>query len=81
MNYRYNSINCFILILCSESHLNDTLLKSVHETLRQRITVHYNYAGLSDEEVSKYIFHKLNLAGAADSIINPAVLSATHNFT
>ena len=44
MNYGYDSVNCFTLILCGESHLNDTLRKPVHEALRQRITVHYNYA-------------------------------------
>ncbi len=55
MNYGYDSVNCFTLILCGESHLNDTLRKPVHEALHQRITVHYNYTGLSDEEVSRYI--------------------------
>lgn len=81
MNYGYDSVNCFTLILCGESHLNDTLRKPVHEALRQRITVHYNYSGLSDDEVSKYILHKLQLAGASASIIDTAALAATHSFT
>ena len=51
------------------------------QALRQRITVHYNYAGLSDNEVSKYILHKLQLAGAASTIIEPAALAAAHSFT
>ena len=65
MNYGYDSVNYFTLILCGESHLNDTLRKPVHEELRQRITVHYNYVGLTDDEVSRYILHKLQLAGAS----------------
>ena len=81
MNYGYDSVNYFTLILCGESHLNDTLRKPVHEALRQRITVHYNYAGLSDNEVSKYILHKLQLAGATSTIIEPAALAAAHSFT
>lgn len=81
MNYGYDSVNYFTLILCGESHLNDTLRKPVHEALRQRITVHYNYAGLSDDEVSRYILHKLQLAGASTSIIDPAALAAAHSFT
>ena len=81
MNYGYDSVNYFTLILCGESHLNDTLRKPVHEALRQRITVHYNYNGLSDEEVSKYILHKIQLAGASGTIINPAALAAAHSFT
>ena len=56
MNYGYDSVNCFTLILCGESHLNDTLRKPVHDALRQRSTVHYNYAGLSDDEVFKVHF-------------------------
>lgn len=44
MNYGYDSLNCFTLILCGESHLNNILSKPVHEALRQRITVHYNYS-------------------------------------
>ena len=71
----------FALILCGESHLNDTLRKPVHEALRQRITVHYNYSGLSDGEVSKYILHKIQLAGASVTIIDPSALAAAHSFT
>lgn len=81
MNYGYDSVNYFTLILCGESHLNDTLRKPVHEALRQRITVHYNYSGLTDEEVAKYILHKLHLAGASETIINEAALSAAHSYT
>lgn len=81
MNYGYDSVNYFTLILCGETHLNDTLRKPVHEALRQRITAHYNYAGLSDEEVSQYIIHKIQLAGASSTIIDPAALAAAHSFT
>lgn len=80
MNYGYDSVNYFTLILCGESHLNDTLRKPVHEALRQRITVHYNYSGLDDKEVSDYILHKLRLAGAAPSIIDAAALAAAHSY-
>lgn len=79
MNYDYDSVNYFTLILCEESHLNDTLCKPVHEALRPRITVHYNYAGLSDDdEISKYSLHK-QLAAASTTIIDPAVLADAHN--
>ena len=81
MNYGYDSVNYFTLILCGETHLNDTLRKPVHEALRQRITVHYYYAGLSDDEVSKYILHKLQLTSASTTIIDPAALAAAHSFT
>lgn len=76
MNYGYDSVNCFTLVLCGESHLNGTLRRPVHEALRQRITVHYNYQGLSDEESVTYITHKLECAGATRSIIDDAALGA-----
>ena len=81
MNYGYDSVNYFTLILCGESHLLNTLNKPIHEALRQRITIHYNYSGLSDEEVSKYVLHKLELAGASATIIDNAALSAIHSST
>lgn len=80
MNYRYDSVNCFTLILCGESYLNDTLKKPVHEALRQRITIHYNYNGLSDEELMEYIYHKLQCAGASKSIIDSSAIKAIHGY-
>lgn len=76
MNYGYDSINCFTLILCGEPHLNATLRKPVHEALRQRITVHYNYKGLTDKETISYILHKLCTAGSSKAVIEDAALSA-----
>ena len=81
MNYGYDSLNCFTLILCGESHLNDILRKPIHEALRQRITIHYNYEGLDDHEVSEYILHKLNCAGALHSIISEAALGTIHEYS
>lgn len=80
MNFGYDSLNCFTLILCGESHFNDTLRKPIHEALRQRITVHYNYQGLGDDEVSSYIIHKIRSAGGSADIISESALSAIHGF-
>lgn len=76
MNQKYDSVNCFTLILCGESYLNHTLSKQIHESLRQRITVHYDFQGLTDEEVVKYIVHKLESAGSSKAIIEEAALMA-----
>ena len=76
MNQKYDSMNCFTLILCGESTLNSTLSRQIHEALRQRITVHYDFKGLSDEETTQYIIHKLTVAGSSKAIINDAALSA-----
>ncbi len=80
MNFGCDSLNCCTIILCGEPYLNDTLNKPIHESLRQRITVHYNFVGLSDKEVSAYILHKIRKAGGADSIIDPAALASVHGY-
>lgn len=81
MNYSYDSLNCFTLILCGEPHLNNTLCKPVHEALRQRITVHYNFEGLTDGEVADYVIHKIEHAGGSRTIIDPAALAAIHGYS
>jgi type II secretory pathway predicted ATPase ExeA len=80
MNYQYDSLNCFTLILSGEPHLNFTLEKPVNEALKQRITVHYNFAGLSPDESTEYIFHKIALAGGSKSILAQDALSVVTGF-
>lgn len=81
MNYQYDSLNCFSLVLVGEPYLNHILEKQVHEALRQRITVHYNYEGLSDQEVPDYLQHKLELAGGSRSILDGGAVSAIHGYS
>ena len=76
MNFSYDSLNCFSLILSGEPYLNRTLGKPIHEALRQRITVHYAFLGLQPDEIPAYIFHKLSLAGGPQSIIGEDALAA-----
>ena len=78
MNSEYDSVNKFTLILCGEPYLFHTLRKPVHEALRQRVTVKYDFQGLTDEELPEYVLHKIRLAGGAPSIIDPAALAAVH---
>ena len=80
MNFSYDSVNCFTLILSGEPYLNNTLEKSIHEALRQRITVHYAFQGLNPDEVVAYIRHKLHLAGGADTLIGEDALSALTSY-
>lgn len=81
MNYSYDSLNCFSLVLVGEPYLNHILEKQVHEALRQRVTVHYNYEGLSDQEVPDYIQHKLQLAGGSRRILDGGAISAVHGYS
>ena len=81
MNYAYDSINCFSLILIGEPHLNNILEKPIHEALRQRITIHYNFIGLSLSETEQYIQHKLSAAGSNASILADGAIAAVHGFS
>ncbi len=76
MNQQYDSVNCFTLILCGEPSLNHILSRQPHEALRQRIVVHYDFQGLSDEEAVQYVLHKLSVAGSSKAIIEDAALLA-----
>ena len=80
MNHGYDSLNCFTLILCGESYFNRTLSKPVHEALRQRIVVHYDFQGLDDGEAAGYIRHKIQCAGGSVSILEEAALSAVQGY-
>ena len=65
MNQKYDSVNCFSLILCGEPYLNHILEKQVNEALRQRIVVHYNFHGLTDQEVPDYIGRRSGMPAEA----------------
>ena len=81
MNQNYDSVNCFSLILVGEPYLNSIIERPVHEALKQRITVHYNFTGLTEKEGPEYIFHKIEKAGGDRRIINEAALSAVTSYS
>jgi len=81
MNFDYDSQNCFSLVLAGENHLNNILDKPVHEALRQRITIHYSFTGLSDSETEQYLLHKFRLGGATRSILGEGTLSAITGYS
>ena len=43
--------------------------------------VHYNFAGLTEEEVPEYIYHKIESAGGSRSLIDDAAISAVHSYS
>ena len=81
LNHAYDSLYCFTLLLIGEPRLNEILSGSVHEALRQRITIHYNFTGLSEDETAAYINHKLSAAGGCASILDNGVSCAVHGFS
>ena len=80
MNTQFDSLDCFTLMLIGQPHLCSILEKPVHEALKQRIVVHYNCEGLSVEEAKNYIYSRIELTGAARSIIDESAVHAVANF-
>ena len=80
MNQDYDSFDCFALIMVGLPHMNGILEKPVHEALKQRIVVHYNYCGLSAEETTEYIYSRIEAAGGARSIIDDAAVRAATGY-
>jgi type II secretory pathway predicted ATPase ExeA len=80
MNNKFDSIDSFTLILIGQPYLGSILEKPIHEALKQRIIIHYNYEGLTADESKDYIYSRIEIAGAARSIIDDAAVHAVANF-
>lgn len=80
MNVHFDSLDCFALIFIGQPYLASILEKPVHESLKQRIVVHYNYERLYSGEAKDYIYSRIEAAGAARTLINEAAVHAVANF-
>lgn len=72
MNFDYDTKNCFALILSGEPCLNTIMNEPIHAALKQRILVHYEYGGLSGEEVKA--------TGGTEAIIDPAAINVINGY-
>jgi type II secretory pathway predicted ATPase ExeA len=73
-----DSKNYATLILSGQPVLNSILSKQVHEALKQRIVISYNFNGISKEEVSEYINSRFTLCGVHSEIFNKNAIEAIH---
>ncbi len=77
-NFKMDSYDPFILILCGQSDLRRVMDFAVMEPFSQRIAMRYHMSGLSPDETKRYVLHHLKLAGAQDPLLNDLALSAVH---
>lgn len=63
LNFDMDSKNYAIFILTGQPTLNNILSKQVHEALRQRIVISYNFTGITKSEMEVYITSRLSLCG------------------
>ena len=75
-NFKMDSFDPFILILCGQSDLRRVMDFAVMEPFSQRIAMRYHMSGLSPDETKNYVHHHLKLAGAQEPLLNDQALSA-----
>ena len=76
LNFEMDSKDYAVVILSGQPIINNILTKKVHEALRQRIVMNYNFSGITQEEGKKYIIEKLKECGVFDPIITDGALEA-----
>lgn len=76
LNFEMDSKNYASLVLAGQPLLNNILSKKVHEALKQRIVMNYNFQGISKEEGKKYILDKIKESGVYHKIITESALEA-----
>jgi type II secretory pathway predicted ATPase ExeA len=75
-NYAMDSERRLCLLLVGLTELRRRLRMAVHESLTQRIVVRYHLSGLTREETPAYLEHRLQLAGCALPLFEPAAIEA-----
>lgn len=75
-NFNMDSKSNLVLLLTGLPVLNNTLELAVHEALKQRIVVKYNFNGISKSEIDMYIKEKLKFAGCQHSIFSAEAIEA-----
>lgn len=79
LNFDMDSKNYAILILTGQPTINSILSKQVHEALRQRIVINYNFMGITKAEMEGYISSRLSLCGCHEPIFNKNALESLYS--
>lgn len=73
-NFQLDDANLFSLVLIGQPDLRKRLEGKTYQSLRQRIGLLYHLEGLSEEEVSSYINHRMAIAGREERIFSDGAL-------
>jgi general secretion pathway protein A len=77
-NFTMDSSDPALFILIGQQHLKDRLMRPVHQSFNQRITLKYHLQPFTQEETTAYIHHHLALAGLKEPLFNQNALAAIH---
>jgi len=71
-------INVFFV---GQTEFREILARNENRAVRQRISVSYHLAPLTEDEVQQYISHRLSVAGTSQGIFTPEALAAVNRFS
>ncbi len=77
-NFEMDSKLPFILLLIGQPEFKDILTRSIHEPLRQRISIRYHMSGLSAAETKLYVETQLRLVGRTDPLFDEGSFAILH---
>lgn len=80
-NYEMDSQSRLTLVLVGHPELRRRVGMAVHEALNQRIVVRHNLAGLSFDELGRYLDHLLRRAGTELPLFEGAAVHAIYQAT
>lgn len=78
-NFHMDSKDYAMVVLCGQDRLVGQLNLHSNQPLRQRVSVHYEFQGLTAAEVPTYIQTLLNHAGVEDPLFTPDAVQALTN--
>jgi len=81
LNFQYDSLSPFALILVGQPELRATLRLRVFEPLRQRVGVRYHLGGLGEKETKTYIEHSLKNAGASRPLFSDSAIAQIYSIS
>jgi type II secretory pathway predicted ATPase ExeA len=77
-NFSLDSVDPAVFLLVGQPHLRDRLLRPIHQSFHQRITLKFHLCTFTKEETMAYIEHHLRVAGVSENIFTPNALGALH---
>jgi len=80
-NFQLDDVNLFSLILIGQPDLRKRLEGKGYQSLRQRVGLLYHLGGLTEEEVSAYISHRMSVAGREEKTFTDGAIRAIHRYT
>jgi type II secretory pathway predicted ATPase ExeA len=70
-NFNMDSADPALFIIAGQPHLWDRLLRPIHLSFNQRISMRFYLPPMTKNETQDYIIHQLNIAGTDKAIFNP----------